>query len=67
MYLKLGQLCICPHRNVIISNMLKNFKQDYPIAFVIIDGTEFKTQAPCALSLQLAIINHYSVKGINWL
>lgn len=61
MYLKLGQLCIWPHRNVIISNMPKDFKQDYPTTLVIIDGTEFKTQAPCALGFNkvscIVIIN----------
>ena len=44
MYLELGQLCIWPHRNVIISNMPKDFKQCYPTTLVIIDGTEFKSQ-----------------------
>lgn len=59
MYLKLGQLCIWPHRNVIISNMPKDFKQDYPTTLVIIDGTEFKTQAPCALGLQSQLYSDY--------
>ena len=56
MYLKLGQLCIWPHRNVIISNMPKDFKQDYPTTLVIIDGTEFKTQAPCELVYKVSCI-----------
>lgn len=52
MYFKLGQLCIWPHRDVIINNIPKDFKHDYPRTLVIIDGTEFRIQAPCALGLQ---------------
>ncbi|KAK3103012.1 hypothetical protein FSP39_015758 [Pinctada imbricata] len=59
MYLKLGQLCIWPHRDVIINNMPKEFKQDYPNTIIIIDGTEFKTQTPCALGLQSQLYSDY--------
>lgn len=59
MYFKLGQLCIWPHRDVIINNMPKDFKHDYPTTLVIIDGTEFRTQAPCALGLQSQLYSDY--------
>lgn len=59
MYYKLGQLCIWPHRDVIINNMPKDFKNDYPTTLVIIDGTEFRTQSPCALGLQSQLYSDY--------
>ena len=59
MYLKLGQLCLWPYRNVLISNMPKEFKQDYFTTLVIIGGTEFRTQAPYALGLQTQLYSDY--------
>lgn len=59
MYYKLGQLCIWPHRDVIINNMPKDFKNDYPTTLVIIDVSEFRTQAPCALGLQSQLYSDY--------
>lgn len=48
MYLKLGQLCIWPHRDVIINNLPKDLRHDYRTTFRIINGTEIRTQATCA-------------------
>jgi hypothetical protein len=35
-----------------MKNMPKEFKMDFPNTLIIIDGTELKTQTPCALGLQ---------------
>ncbi|XP_062584151.1 uncharacterized protein LOC134279217 [Saccostrea cucullata] len=59
MYFKLGQLCIWPHRDIIINNMPKDFKHDYPTTLIIIEETEFRTQAPCALGLQSQLYSDY--------
>lgn len=68
MYLKLGQLSIWPHRDIIITNMPKDFKADFPRSLVIIDGTEFKTQTPSALGLQSQMYSDYksntTLKGL---
>ena len=39
LYVRLGNLKIWPHRNVIIANMPSNFKEKYPNTVVIIDAT----------------------------
>lgn len=59
MYLKFGQLSIWPHRNTIIDKMPKDFRNDFPNTMVIIDGTEFKTQSPCALGIQSQLYSDY--------
>ena len=59
MYHKLGQLCIWPHRDVIIGNMPENFKRDFPSTLIIIDGTEIRTQKPSALALQSQLYSDY--------
>ncbi|XP_023932779.1 uncharacterized protein LOC106158290 [Lingula anatina] len=68
MHLKFGQLSIWPHRNIIIENMPKDFKADFPNTLVIIDGTEFKTQTPSALGLQSQMYSDYksntTLKGL---
>ena len=43
---------VWPHRDTIISSMLSQLKHDFPSALIIIDGTELKAQAQCALALQ---------------
>lgn len=58
-YLKFGQLSIWPHRDTIIENMPKDFKSDFPNTLIIIDGTEIKTQTPCALGLQSQLYSDY--------
>lgn len=59
MYLKLGQLSIWPHRDVIIRNMPQEYKSEFPTTLVIIDGTEIRTQTPCALGLQSQCYSDY--------
>ncbi|XP_062585057.1 uncharacterized protein LOC134255348 [Saccostrea cucullata] len=59
MYFKFGQLSIWPHRETIIKNMPSKFKKDFPNTLIIIDGTEMKTQTPCALGLQSQFYSDY--------
>lgn len=59
MYLKFGTLSIWPHRNAIIEKMPKEYRKDFPKSLVIIDGTEFKTQSPCALGIQSQLYSDY--------
>jgi len=59
MYFKFGQLSIWPHRDNIIKSMPQHFKREFPTTLVIIDGTEFKTQTPCALALQSQFYSEY--------
>ena len=40
MYFKLCQINIWLHRDVIIENMSKEYKAEFPTNVVIIDGTE---------------------------
>lgn len=59
MYFKLGQISLWPHRDVIIQNMPSEYKRDFPTSLVIIDGTELRTQTPCALGLQSQMYSDY--------
>ena len=59
MYFKFDQLSIWPHQDTIIKNMPTEFKIDFPNTLIIIDGTELKTQTPCALGLQSQLISDY--------
>lgn len=59
MYTKLGQMSIWPHRDVIIRNMPAKYKKEFPTSLVIIDGTEVKTESPCALGLQSQMYSNY--------
>ena len=59
MYHKFGQLNIWPHRDIIINQMPKKYKADFPTSLVIIDGTELRTQSPCALALQSQLYSDY--------
>ena len=42
-----------------MKNMPKEFKMDFPNTLIIIDGTELKTQTPCALGLQSQLYSDY--------
>ena len=59
MYYKFGQLNIWLHRDIIINQMPKKYKADFPTSLVIIDGTELRTQSPCALALQSQLYSDY--------
>ena len=49
LFVHLGHLKIWPHRNVLISNMPKDFKEKYSNNVCIIDCTELKIQVPSSL------------------
>lgn len=42
LYVRLGDLKIWPHRNVIIANIPTSFKENYPNTITIIDATELR-------------------------
>ena len=48
-YIKLGSLNIFPHRDIIMKDMTKEFKQQYPNVMLIIDCTELRIQMPSSL------------------
>lgn len=52
LYVRLGDLKIWPHRNVIIANTRPNFKEKYPNTVIIIDATELRIQTPSSLLRQ---------------
>ena len=37
MFLRFGELCIWPHRDVLFENMPSKFKKDFPTTFAIVD------------------------------
>ena len=59
LYVRLGNLKIWPHRNVITGNMPSNFKEKYPNTVVIIDATELRIQTPSSLLRQSQSYSSY--------
>jgi len=59
LFIQLGTLKIWPHRNVILENMPKKFKEDYPNNIIIIDCTELKIQCPSSLVIQSQSYSNY--------
>ena len=59
LFIQLGTLKIWPHRNVILENMPKTFKEDYPNNIIIIDGTELKIQCPSSPVIQSQSYSNY--------
>ena len=59
LFVHLGHLKIWPHRNVLISNMPKDFKEKYPNNVCIIDCTELKIQVPSSLVKQSQSYSNY--------
>ena len=59
LFVHLGHLKIWPHRNVLISNMPKDFKEKYPNNVCIIDCTELKIQVPSSLVKQSQSYSYY--------
>ena len=59
MYRKFGQLSIWPHRDTVIERMPAELRRDFPTKLIMIDGTELKTQTPCALGLQSQLYSDY--------
>ena len=65
LFIQLDTLKIWPHRNVILENMPKKFKEDYPNNIIIIDCTELKIQCPSSLVIQSQ--SYSSFKSTNTL
>ena len=68
MFYRFGSIPIWPHRDVIMSKMPEKYKEDFPDAMVIIDGTEIKLQRPAALKRQSQCYSDYksstTLKGL---
>ena len=59
LYVRLGSLKIWPTRNVILDNMPKKMKEEYPNTIIIFDCTEIRIQCPSALMLQSQSYSNY--------
>lgn len=68
LFVHLGHLKIWPHRNVLMSNMPKDFKEKWPNNVAIIDCTELKIQIPSSLVRQSQSYSNYkstnTLKGL---
>ncbi|XP_036429311.1 uncharacterized protein si:dkey-20i10.7 [Colossoma macropomum] len=51
LYLRLGQIPVWPHRDIITARMPDNFKKDFPTTFALLDCTELKLERPTSLLL----------------
>ena len=59
MYLKFGQICIWPSRQVVSSTMPEDFKEKYPSTRVIIDCTEIQWEMPSSFVLNSELFSSY--------
>ena len=59
MYIRLGSLKIFPHRNVIMKNMPREFKQQCPNVMLIIGCTELRIQMPSSLVRKSQTYSNY--------
>ena len=59
MYLKLGSLSYWPHRDVIIDNMPKQYRDAFPTCLAIIDCTEIRIEKPTSLKSQSQCYSDY--------
>ena len=68
MYLKFGQICIWPSRQVVSSTMPEDFKEKYPSTRVIIDCTQIQCEMPSSLVLNSELFssykNHVTLKAL---
>lgn len=68
MYLKFGQLCIWPSKEVVQATMPTDFKEKFPTTRVIIDCTEVRCEMPSSLLLNSELFssykNHVTLKGL---
>ena len=65
LFIQLGTLKIWPHRNVILENMPKKFKEDYPNNIIVIDCPELKIQCPSSLVIQSQSYSNYKSTNIH--
>ena len=67
MYLKFGQICIWPSKEVVQATMPADFKEKFPTTRVIIDYTEVPCEMPSSLLLNSELFssykNHVTLKG----
>ncbi|XP_068731182.1 uncharacterized protein [Montipora capricornis] len=59
LYVRLDDLKIWPHRNLIIANIPASFKEKYPNTIIIIDATELRIQTPSSLLRQSQSYSSY--------
>ncbi|XP_061692084.1 uncharacterized protein LOC133509230 isoform X1 [Syngnathoides biaculeatus] len=59
MYLRFGEVCIWPPRDVIYEHMPGNYRQEFPDTFSIIDCTEIRIQKPSSLNAQSQTYSTY--------
>lgn len=68
MFLKFGQVNICPSRSLVDQTMPAIFKEKYPKTRVIIDCTEIRCEMPSSLLLNSELFssykNHVTFKGL---
>ena len=68
MYLKFGQICIWPSKEVVQATMPADFKEKFPTTRVIIDCTEVRCEMPRSLLLNSELFssykNHVTLKGL---
>ena len=68
MYLKFGQICIWPSKELVQATMPADFKEKFPTTRVIIDCTEVRCEMPSSLLLNSELFssyeNHVTVKGL---
>ena len=59
MYLKFGQICIWPSKEVVQATMPDDFKEKFPTKRVIIDCTEVHCEMPSSLLLNSELFSSY--------
>ena len=68
MYLKFGQICIWPSKEVVQATMPADFKEKFPTTRVIVDCTEVRCEMPSSLLLNSELFssykNHVTLKGL---
>ena len=68
MYFRFGSVSIWPDRETIKSHMPPKYKEDFPTAMVILDGTELKLEKPSSLRSQSQVYSDYksctTLKGL---
>jgi len=68
MYLKFGQVCFWPSKEVIQKTMPADFKEKFPSTRIVIDCTEVFCEMPSSLLLNSELFssykNHVTLKGL---
>ena len=68
MFLKFGQICIWPSRQIVLETIPEDFKEKYLSTRVIIDCTEVRCEMPSSLLLNTELFssykNHVTLKAL---